>query len=93
MSSTRPSSWDSDGIRVDMDPECSRKATGDACLAGFTHGPWPPRRVSAQVGFQFGPIVAARDDVTERHDMADRFQISVLYVQVAADGAGMRKRT
>ena len=55
--------------------------------------PWPPRRVSAQVGFQFGPIVAARDDVTERHDMADRFQISVLYVQVAADGAGMRERT
>ena len=45
---------------------------------------------SAQVGFQFGPLVAARDDFTDarlglyagvHYDMTDRFQIGVLYVQ------------
>lgn len=45
---------------------------------------------AAQVGFQFGPLVAARDDLTRarfgvyagvHYDMADRLQIGVLYVQ------------
>ena len=45
---------------------------------------------AAQVGFQFGPLVAARDDLTRarfglyagvHYDLADRFQVGVLYVQ------------